>query len=435
VIDARNAGILFPNTLMKRSEKHAVGRIGWCIEAADYDVASVRYRCLIPAFALEQQDFDSTLLTSPRECGANYYVFVKTFGSEHVKLAERLTCSGIPFALDLCDNIFSDGYRSKLKFSSAEGFCAMASMASEVVVPTEALARAVKESVPDCPEPTIIPDAAISWADHAQLSKHYAAELAEKSELQLNPRRDILRRLFVRPTRMWRRLAYYHRHPNAAIGEIRRILAPNGDAAGDNLVRSDAKRRRKAIWFGKHGTSHSDAGMKALLAAVPYLEAINRKTPVELVIVSNNRAKFDAHFRQLSIKTVYRKWSNDVVFHEMLDADAFLMPNATDPFSACKSANRALLALACGVPVVGTRLESLEPLREAVVLDDWKGGLERYFFDEDARRRDLRRAVEIIEREFSPRAIAGRWRDLVLRQPPQDSVIGRQAAKARQLAR
>jgi glycosyltransferase involved in cell wall biosynthesis len=149
--------------------------------------------------------------------------------------------------------------------------------------------------------------------------------------------------------------------------------------------------------------------MKGLLVTIPFLEHFNRQAPVELVVISNNRAKFAAHFSQLGIKTRYRKWSNEAVYQEMKDADAFLMPNAADVFSACKSANRALLALACGVPVIASQLESLEPLRDAIVLDDWHRGLEKYLFDAEARRTDLDQAAEIIRSDFSFDAIGSRW--------------------------
>ena len=52
------------------------------------------------------------------------------------------------------------------------------------------------------------------------------------------------------------------------------------------------------------------------------------------------------------------------MFFELSRADLFVMPSAADPFSLCKSANRAVLALANNVPVVATYLESLEPLRD-----------------------------------------------------------------------
>jgi glycosyltransferase involved in cell wall biosynthesis len=388
-------------------------RIGWCVEAADYDIASVRYRCLIPAFALEAWGYHSTFLTSPRDGELDFFVFVKTFGPEHVQLAERLRRKGIPFALDLCDNIFSQGYQSKRKFTNAEGFRVMARMAAEIVVPSEALARAVRESVSDCNPPTVIPDAAISPADHASLSSRYAMEWTERGGRLMDHWRQGKRSLGNHASAMHRMLAYYQRHPDAVIAHLKRVLHPRRYPIRDRRRHSDGS--KKAIWFGKHGTSHSDAGMKGLLVAIPYLEVVNRRSPIELVIISNNRAKFDAHFQRLMIETRYRRWSNEVVFEEMRTADVFLMPNGRDSFSACKSANRALLALACGVPVVASYLESLKPLEEAIVLDDWKGGIERYLYDYDARRRDVSRATEIIGRDFSVKSVGARWHNLLLR--------------------
>jgi hypothetical protein len=66
---------------------------------------------------------------------------------------------------------------------------------------------------------------------------------------------------------------------------------------------------------------------------------------------------------------------------ELSRADLFVMPSAADPFSLCKSANRAVLALANNVPVVATYLESLEPLRDVMMLDDWRAGIDTYLFE------------------------------------------------------
>jgi glycosyltransferase involved in cell wall biosynthesis len=317
-------------------------------------------------------------------------------------LAENLTRRRIPFALDLCDNIFGLGYRSKLKFTNADGFRAMATMASHIVVTGDALAREVRANVPVCVEPVVVPDAALSEADHYRLSRWHA-----QGGLSSKPSYRHAANLSGMARR--RRLGYYRRHPRAAMAQLGNLI---GKGCEDDLGKSGIRtghRIRKVIWFGKHGTSHSDSGMKGLLVTIPFLEHFNRQAPVELVVISNNRAKFAAHFSQLGIKTRYRKWSNEAVYQEMKDADAFLMPNAADVFSACKSANRALLALACGVPVIASQLESLEPLRDAIVLDDWHRGLEKYLFDAEARRTDLDQAAEIIRSDFSFDAIGSRW--------------------------
>lgn len=402
--------------------RKVAGRIGWCVEAADYDTASFRYRCLTPALALEALGCRSTVLTPTSILDdVDFVVFVKTFGLEHVRMAEELTRRGIPFALDLCDNIFSPEYRSNLKFTSADGFRAMATMAAHIVVPGEALARVVRRNVPGCVEPVVVPDAALSETDNAVLSQWRGLgrlQTASSTGRHTGGMGVVIRRA----ASIRRRLSYYRRHPGAMLAQIRRAIGGGTEPSQDDGVIRVYRVPRKVIWFGKHGTSHSDFGMKQLLVTIPFLEAVNRRTPVELVVISNNRAKFDAHFRRLSIKTRYRRWSNEAVYEEMKGADVFLMPNATDAFSACKSANRALLALACGVPVVATQLESMEPLRDAIVLDDWQGGLERYLLDEGgARREDLERAAKIIARDFSLGAIGNRWFSLL---PRQQGTVG-----------
>jgi glycosyltransferase involved in cell wall biosynthesis len=94
------------------------------------------------------------------------------------------------------------------------------------------------------------------------------------------------------------------------------------------------------------------------------------------------------------------------------DANVVLVPNSLDPFSRCKSANRALLALAHGVPVVATRTRALEPLSPCVIFDDWVGGIERYLEDKELAQAHLRVANDIIQREFSGLALAEEWKRL-----------------------
>lgn len=397
------------NSLLNSAAGHSTLRIGWCVEAADYDIAGFRYRCLAPALALEGHGCRSVLLDLDSSTdNLDFVVFVKTFGREHLQLADSLARIGIPFALDLCDNIFAQGYHSKLKFVDVSAFRAMAKLAAVISVPGEALARAVRENIPDCVDPVVIPDAALSEADHYALSRWHA-----RSELRsLEPGGRVANKLTTMMqavTSMRRKLRYYGRHPKSALTEIKHLVGRNAESSWNGNGNGTDGRTRKVIWFGKHGTSHSDAGMKGLLVTIPYLQAAQKRAPIELVIISNNRAKFAAHFSALGIKTRYCRWSNEAVYQEMRGAAAFLMPNATDSFSACKSANRALLALACEVPVIATQLESLDPLKDVIVLDDWRRGLDRYLFDDAARRHDVALAGEIIRRDFCLSAIGNRW--------------------------
>jgi glycosyltransferase involved in cell wall biosynthesis len=165
----------------------------------------------------------------------------------------------------------------------------------------------------------------------------------------------------------------------------------------------------RVIWFGRHGTFHSESGMGLLRPVIEQLERAHRERPIELVVISNNRIRFDALTHDVKIFTRYETWSNERVFFELSRADLFVMPSARDPFSLCKSANRAVLALANNVPVVASYLESLEPLRDAMVIDDWQAGIRGYLFNPDLVADHLARARPILADQFSTAAIARMW--------------------------
>jgi glycosyltransferase involved in cell wall biosynthesis len=143
------------------------------------------------------------------------------------------------------------------------------------------------------------------------------------------------------------------------------------------------------------------------------LERAHRDRPIELVVISNNRVRFDALTHGVNIFTRYETWSNERVFFELSRADLFVMPSAADPFSLCKSANRAVLALANNVPVVATYLESLEPLRDVMMLDDWRTGIDSYLFEPPTVRDHLARAQPILAQHFSIDAIGRQWNEVL----------------------
>jgi glycosyltransferase involved in cell wall biosynthesis len=275
-------------------------------------------------------------------------------------------------------------------------------------VPTEALARVLNPMLPAGRPAIVIPDPSLSWDCH-QMLKRWSVELQTAARLPVHRgEASGVRTAFA---------ALYQRLGSRSAS----VAASPATAASPAAA---ARKRKKVIWFGKHGTRHTVGGMCSLSEVVPALEAINRKQPIELVIVSNSRRKFDKHFSRLPFATRYRGWSNEAVYEELQDAAAFVMPNGSDGFSACKSANRALLALANGVPVVASWLDSLAPLKDVIVLDDWAGGLERYLLQPEARENDIARAAEVIEAGFSPSSQGRAWLSLL-----RDMALSRQAAE------
>src|SRR5262249_59847050 len=97
------------------------------------------------------------------------------------------------------------------------------------------------------------------------------------------------------------------------------------------------------------------------------------------------------------------------VLFESWAADLCWRRSAADPFTLGESANRAVLALANNVPVVATYLESLEPLRDVLMIDDWRAGIDTYLFDRDTADRHLKGAQPILAEQFSTDAISRLW--------------------------
>lgn len=173
--------------------------------------------------------------------------------------------------------------------------------------------------------------------------------------------------------------------------------------------------RKKILWFGNYGSNHGTFGIVSLLNAVPALRAVQKDIPLELVVVSNNRTVFDAVIGQLDVPSSYLEWSVEAMAEAMGQADVALLTNGDDRFSMVKSSNRALQALASGVPVVASSNGAMAELSDFVVLDDFEAGLRRYLGDagEENSRHDLLK-YEAVAAEYSAPVVAAKWRDILV---------------------
>lgn len=399
-----------------------VRRIAWIVERVDYNVASFRYRSLIPAYELSSIGTQSlfTTIDDVSVADADLFVFVKVFGQKHLDFATALHRAGRPYVLDLCDNIFWADYAPKRQIGGRSNFLQMAVQASAVVVTCNALARVVREHLPADQVPVIIPDASFSLKDHLDLFDWFEAmQIARKWSGRKFLTSSDAGHFAKRPLRgLVSRGLRYLSAPSEAKAVAKRLLLKRRSALMPFAAQAQDEqnqygRRRKLIWFGKHGTSYSKAGMQSLTTIIPHLIRIDRVVPIELVIISNNRAKFHDRLLRLPFPTRYRGWSNEVVFDELSTSDVFLMPNETDGFSACKSANRAVMSLNMGVPVIATWLDSLEPLADAIVIDDWERGLENYLLNHAARSKALSQASQVISAVYAPKVVGGQWQGIV----------------------
>jgi hypothetical protein len=171
--------------------------------------------------------------------------------------------------------------------------------------------------------------------------------------------------------------------------------------------------RKRVIWFGIHGASHSRFGLATVEDLLPVLKEVNELVPIELRIVSNSIDKFTALTANLPFPCTYRHWNAREIFTELRASDVCVIPNVRDEFTICKSANRATLALSLGVPVVATGIPSFQILASCTILDQWREGLLAYLTDDSRRTRDLAAAQKIIAAMFSPELVGSLWLQLI----------------------
>lgn len=418
-------------------------KTGWKIKNLTTLIASVRYRALLPMLALESVDVQNRIFSSSLDLnleGLDALVIVKSFTPDDLFLAQHAGSKGIRVVIDLCDNIFIGNYgKSAGKASPAQIFEAIASHADAIVVTTEPLAAIVRQRVHHVPV-SVIPDGIETPAMYKSMHKLLRdAELFAKTHIVRAFMRKI-RNLMVRLREeglglavrlIWR---LFNRGKKALRGQIKRlvsrvvgrnkklgtsVLPTKLDTCGAQEivpVATDMTHAKTILWFGNHGAPHASFGMLDLLEIRVALEKVALAFDVELVVISNHRSKYEEQIRPLQIPSRYFEWSSQLVDQWMEQADVVVIPNSLDAFSICKSANRGVMAVSRGVPVVATPTPALEPMAPHIHTGDTFEGLFRYLDDREVGRRDANAAYELAKDAFGQKTIARAWLE-VLAQP------------------
>lgn len=335
------------------------GRAVLRLARQDTSLASVRYRGLLPACALNDLGWRTTLTSRGRSCephDARIAIAVKPLAQADADWTRGMRDAGMPVIVDLCDNIFVEGYAVDGP-AIAERF-ALTVEGCTVTVPTPALGDVVAANTAVRREDILlVPDIVETPA------------LLRQQRRVVGERRPIAGELAQRMAMIARRM--------------RRGTGP----------------RRKMIWFGNHG-GHSRFGLDDLLLFAPALQDAAR-LGAELWVVSNHRERYEALRRTLPIRSSYVEWSHSRLESLLASSDVCLIPNSGDAFSRTKSANRALKALAAGVPVVATGTDAYAGLSDAVWLGSPSEGVRTYLQDSATRDMHLRAARAAIERDHS----------------------------------
>ena len=420
--------------------------IGWKLASLELNMASVRYRAMLPLLALESHGSTCKVFSSLNHAQLDtldLLVIVKSFTTDDLVLLQLARSRGVPVLLDLCDNIFVAKYGMalhELKTPPAQIFLAMARIAQGVVVSTEPLAQAVKAYLDDQTPVHVVPDGLETPNLLAQMRQKLSEALAiQQPSLKQVGLESILRRqgavlsrrinsfrvaakvplakrlvrrglreLHWRPwaKRVYRRFDNFRKRMQATAIKSAVLPAP----AALPVVEFGSER---ILWFGNHGAPYARFGIGDLLEIREPLEAIAREFKVELVVVSNRVATYEQQIKPLAIPSRFVEWSAQSLARELAAAAVVVVPNSRDAFSVCKSANRTATALMAGVPVAATSTPALDSLRSCVVLDNFQYGLRLYLTDKARAAADVTQGRLIVEAAFGQAATASAWNRVI----------------------
>lgn len=190
--------------------------------------------------------------------------------------------------------------------------------------------------------------------------------------------------------------------------------APSARLLG-SVVRDLRRSRLRIVWFGSAGMTLPRHGIPDIASSIPPLETVASHTPIELLVISNDRALYDELVSTSAFPHEYREWSSPATAHRAIAAsDLCLLPTSPNPFTAGKSANRAVLALLLGTPVVATPHPSYAGMEHLVRQSDRiDRAVEDQIRSRNGRRRMKRTHADDALSEYSPPNVASRWKELL----------------------
>jgi len=188
------------------------------------------------------------------------------------------------------------------------------------------------------------------------------------------------------------------------------LRLPDAFGAWLHLFRHRYQRRqvRQLMWFGNHGTSYAQGGMIELQRIFPALASLAKTQALHLTIVSNSRTRYMEVFEGAQFSHNYRDWDRLHFLPLLAEQDLVLLPSRSNSFTAAKSNNRLLLALAQGVPVMADPLPDYLPWKDYCAVDEWENLVSYVVNPTPLALRAAQAAVQI-DAAYSARAISAQW--------------------------
>lgn len=336
---------------------------------ASADVASTRIRCLQVMRALAQRGWAVRLFDPGSAEAPDWLVLTKRYDATSIETAVGLRQRhGTRLVLDLCDNHFYAQERTPERDERAATLRRAVQAVDSVVCSSRALAAVVRVECPGLRDLRVIDDAVDPLA------------------LPQPPRGAAwwMHRLRLAAFRAWHR------------------AAPG----------------RRLVWFGQHGSSFAEAGMLDLQRVAGALAAHHARAPLTLTVISNRWRTFRRLARGWRFPALYLPWQAAHFGAALAQHDVALLPLTPNPFTLCKTSNRAITAFGAGLAVAADPMPAYDEIPEAVLLGDWNAGLGRLMDDPAERARRLEAGRHLIEGRHSTDAIGAAWAALLQEDVP-----------------
>lgn len=145
------------------------------------------------------------------------------------------------------------------------------------------------------------------------------------------------------------------------------------DALGSKLTAASDGQTLRIAWFGVGDSPHFQVGLADLAAFGDELDRLTKSgADLELSILTNERALTAdglALIDDLPIRTKVSTWTEEGERHLLSNSFACFLPVNAQAFSAAKSLNRAVTALAAGCQVISNGFPLYEPLGNLIYGD------------------------------------------------------------------
>ena len=334
--------------------------IGWKPKSSDRNVASVRYRCLLPLESLKKKGVNIELFQEKFLSKYDVVLFSKLYDHKNQIIAQELRRKGTKTILDLCDNHFYNPFDLPAYTTAKTNMLQMLDIVDEVVCSTDALAEIIMHEANLDKLPTVIGDPIESLPS--------IKEKAVKQEA-------------------W----------------VKKIFS----------VKNTHNSLPILLWYGSHGSPNAPSGMSDILSIEKILNKIYVDHPFELVVASNNKKKYVDLIEPMSIPTRYVEWEHSNFKNVLKSANGVIIPITVNPFTICKTNNRLIIALSHGVPVVADSIRSYEEFRPYCYLDDWEIGLRNIIENHKSVQKITSQGCKYINANWTVEKLTSDWGNLL----------------------